>query len=208
MDRVSSRVIGAGMPRVCRLAPYIIAGLLWADLEAQSAQPYSLQVSGLYNAILSGLLTNLQDGWGAEGQFRYTPGTLSVGAGFQSTHHELEDRTEDAWLYGGFIEPRYRIYVGSNVVAAYASGRFSVLKMSFTGKDLSLSSIFMQLNGGGGLLIRLGARVNLDVGASFGFNRMGDGTLTSKVAGTEVPVTSTSGSNAVIRLGLALGLRD
>jgi hypothetical protein len=37
---------------------------------------------------------------------------------------------------------------------------------------------------------------------------MGDGTLTSKLAGTEVPVTSTSGSNAVIRLGLALGLRD
>jgi hypothetical protein len=208
MDRVSSRVIGAGMPRVCRLAPYIVAGLLCADLEAQSAQPYSLQASGLYNAILSGLFTNLQDGWGAEGQFRYTPGALSVGAGFQSTHHELEDRTEDAWLYGGFIEPRYRIHVGSNVVAPYASARFSVLKMSFTGEDLSLSSIFMQLNGGGGLLIRLGARVNLDVGASFGYNRMGDGTLTSKLAGTEVPVTSTSGSNAVIRLGLALGLRD
>jgi hypothetical protein len=182
--------------------------LLWGNLEAQSAQPYSLQASGLYKAILGGLFTNLQDGLGAEGQFRYTPGALSIGAGFQLTHHELENRTDDARLYGGFIEPRYRIYAGSNVVAPYASARLSILKMGFTDDDLSLSSIFMQLNGGGGLLIRLGPRFNLDVGASFGYNRMGGGTLTSKLSGTAVPVTSTSGSNAVFRLGLVIGLRD
>jgi hypothetical protein len=197
------------MTRVCTwLMPCVFIAMLWSDLQAQSAQPYSLQASGLFNAILGGLFTNLQDGWGAEGQFRYTPGALSVGAGFQFTYHELEARTEDASLYGGFIEPRYRIYAGSNVVAPYASARLSILKMGFTGGDLSLSSIFMQLNGGGGLLIRLGSRLNLDLGASFGYNRLGNGTLTSKSGGTAVPVTSTSGSNAVIRLGLAVGLRD
>ena len=197
------------MPRVCAwLRPCVLIATLWGHLEAQSAQPYSLQASGLFNAILGGLFTNLQDGWGAEGQFRYTPGALSVGVGFQFTFHELKDRIEDASLYGGFIEPRYRIYAGSNVVAPYASARLSVLKMGFSGGDLSLSSIFMQLNGGAGLLFRLNSRLNLDLGASFGYNRLGNGTLTSKSDGTALTVPSTSGSNAVIRLGLALGLRD
>lgn len=197
------------MPRVSTwLIPWVVMATCWGDLQAQSAQPYSVQASGLFNAILGGLVTNLQDGWGAEAQFRYTPGALSVGAGFQFTFHDLEDRTEGARLYGGFIEPRYRIYAGSNVVAPYASARLSLLKMSFSGGDLALSSMFMQLNGGGGILIRMSSRLNLDLGASFGYDRSGSGTLTSKSQGTAVPVASTSGSNAVIRLGLAVGLRD
>jgi hypothetical protein len=93
-------------------------------------------------------------------------------------------------------------------VAPYVSGRFSLLKVGFSGGDLSLSSTFIQLNGGGGLLVRLGPRLNLDVGATFGYNRLGHGTLTSKFSGTAIPVESSSGSNVVIRLGLAIGLRD
>ncbi|HEV8453733.1 MAG TPA: hypothetical protein VGQ24_02505 [Gemmatimonadales bacterium] len=190
------------------LVPWIILGTLWGDLEAQSAQPYSLQASGLINGVFGDVFTGLQDGIGGEAQFRYTPGALSVGVGFQFTVHELEGRNEDARLYGGFIEPRYRIHVGSNVVAPYVSARFSVLKVGFSGGDLSLSSSFIQLNGGGGLLTRLGSRLNLDLGATYGYNRLGNGTLTSKSSGTAVPVESSSGSNVVIRLGLAIGLRD
>ena len=78
--------------------------------------------------------------------------------------------------------------------------------MGFTGGDLSLSSSFLQLNGGGGLLIRLGSRINLDVGATYGYNRLGDGTLTSESTGGSVPVESSTGSNVVARLGLAIGL--
>jgi hypothetical protein len=183
-------------------------GALAGDLEAQSAQPYSLQASGIVNGVFGDVFTGLQDGIGGEAQFRYTPGALSVGAGFQFTLHELEGRNEDARLYGGFIEPRYRIHAGSNVVAPYVSARLSVLKVGFSGGDLSLSSAFMQLNGGGGLLTRLGSRLNLDVGATFGYNHLGSGTLISKSSGTALPVESSSGSNVVIRLGLAIGLRD
>lgn len=197
------------MPRVGTwLVGCIVIGPWCADLEAQSAQPYSLQASGLFNGVFGDVFTGLQHGLGAEAQFRYTPGALSVGAGFQFTIHELEGRMENARLYGGFIEPRYRIHVGSNVVAPYVSARLSVLKVGFSEGDLSLSSSFMQLNGGGGLLIRLASRLNLDLGASFGYNRLGSGTLTSRSSGTAVPVESSSGSNVVIRLGLAIGLRD
>lgn len=190
------------------LMAWIATGVLCGDLEAQSAQTFSLQASGLVNALFGNVFTGLQDGIGAEAQLRYTPGAVSVGAGFQFTVHELEDRTEDARLYGGFIEPRYRIHAGSNVVAPYVSARVSVLKVGFSGGDLSLSSTFMQVNGGGGLLTRLGSRLNLDLGATFGYNRLGNGTLTSELSGTAVPVESSSGANIVIRLGLAIGLRD
>jgi hypothetical protein len=190
------------------VVPWFVIGAVCGDLEAQSAQTFSLQASGLVNGVFGDVFTGLQDGIGAEAQFRYTPGALSVGAGFQFTVHELQGRTENARLYGGFIEPRYRIHAGSNVVAPYVSARLSVLKVGFSGGDLSLSSTFMQLNGGGGLLIRLGSRLNLDVGATFGYNRLGNGTLTSKASGTAIPVESSSGSNVVIRVGLAIGLRD
>jgi hypothetical protein len=190
------------------VVPWVLLGALCGNLEAQSAQPFSLQASGLVNGVFGDVFSGLQDGIGAEAQFRYTPGALSVGAGFQFTVHELQGRTENARLYGGFIEPRYRIHAGSNVVAPYVSARLSVLKVGFSGGDLSLSSTFMQLNGGGGLLIRLGSRLNLDVGATFGYNRLGNGTLTSKASGTAIPVESSSGSNVVIRVGLAIGLRD
>jgi hypothetical protein len=195
--------------RACpSLVIWIAIGTLAGNLEAQSAQAFSLQGSALVNGVFGDVFTGLQDGIGGEAQFRYTPGALSVGAGFQFTVHGVEGRMEDVRLYGGFIEPRHRIHVGSNVVAPYVSGRLSVLKVGFSGGDLSLSSTFMQLNGGGGLLVRMSSRLNLDVGATFGYNRLGSGVLTSESSGTAVPVESSSGSNIVIRLGLAIGLRD
>jgi hypothetical protein len=184
----------------------IFAAVLAAPLQAQSAQAFSLQGSGLFVVVLGEVFAGLQHGLGAEAQVRYTPSALSVGAGFQYTTHDVENRSEDIRLYGGFIEPRYRIHAGSNVVAPYVSGRFSVLKVGFSGGELSLSSSYIQVNGGGGLLFRLGSRVNLDVGATYGYNRLGSGTLTDEVTGAMLPIGSSSGSNLVLRSGLVVGL--
>ena len=62
------------------------------------------------------------------------------------------------------------------------------------------------MNGGGGLLYRLGPRFNLDIGATFGYNRLGSGTFSRESTGGSIPVDSDSGSNLVVRLGLAVGL--
>jgi hypothetical protein len=195
------------MRRACQLFTALaMAAPLCGHLEAQSAQAVSLQVSGLYNGVFGSVFNGLQDGVGGEGQIRYTPGALSVGVGFEYTYHGLKFRPEDTKLYGGFVEPRYRIHTGSYVLAPYVSARFSLLKVGFTGGDLSLSSSFIQLNGGGGLLYRLGPRVNLDVGATYGYNRLGAGTLRSKRGGTSTPFPSSSGSNVVVRLGFAIGI--
>jgi hypothetical protein len=194
------------MPLVRLVLLLVLPCALSAPLLAQSAQAVSLQVSGLYNGVFGNAFFGLRDGAGVEAQVRYTPGSLSVGAGFEYTNHGSDVRPENTRLYGGFIEPRYRIHAGSNVVAPYLSARFSLLKVGFSGNDLSLSSNFIQLNGGGGLLFRLNSRVNLDVGATFGFNRLGEGTLRSESGGGSVPVRANSGSNVVLRLGLAIGV--
>jgi hypothetical protein len=190
------------------LAMCVLGATFGSDLEAQSAQPFSLQVSGLVSGVLKDVFVGLKHGIGAEAQLRYTPGALSVGAGFQFTIHELEERTETARFYGGFVEPRYRIHAGSNVVAPYVSARFAVLKIGFSGEDLSLTSTFLELNGGGGILVRLGPRINLDAGATLGYNRLGKGLLKSQVDTEGVRVTPRRGSNLVAHLGLAIGLRD
>jgi hypothetical protein len=175
-------------------------------LPAQSAQAISIQASGLYNGVYGSVFTGLEHGFGAEGQLRYTPGALSIGAGFQYTTHELENRSEDIHLYGGFLEPRYRINTGSNVLAPYLSARLSLLKVGFSGGDLTLTSSFIQVNGGGGVLYRLGPRLNLDLGATFGYNQLGEGTLRSEANQTEAAIESSSGSNLVLRVGFALGI--
>jgi hypothetical protein len=195
------------MPRGVRpLLVLAFAGLLSGALQAQSAHPVSLQGSGLFVVVLGEVFAGLENGLGAEAQVRYTPSALSVGAGFQYTSHDVKNRSENIRLYGGFIEPRYRIHAGSNVVAPYVSGRFSLLKVGFSGGDLSLSSSYIQINGGGGLLFRLGPRINLDVGATYGYDRLGSGTLTDELTGDRQPLGSSSGSNLVLRSGLVIGL--
>jgi hypothetical protein len=187
----------------------LAAAVMPAEVGAQSAQAISLQVSALYNTVDGDVFDNLKNGIGGEAQIRYTPGALSVGAGFQYTEHGNQPQGSfslpDVRLYGGFIEPRYRIHTGSYVLAPYVSARFSVSKAGFEGGEFSLSSTFIQLNGGGGLLYRLGPRFNLDAGATFGWTRRSFGTLKSgdQTLRSDPPA---SGVNLVVRLGLAVGL--
>jgi hypothetical protein len=188
------------------LLPVAAAALAVPELQAQSAQAISIQVSGLYNGVYGDVFDGVRSGYGAEGQIRYTPGALSVGAGFQYTTHDVAVQMEDIRFYGGFLEPRYRIHTGSYVLAPYVSARLSLLKVGFSGGDLTLNSSFIQVNGGGGILYRLGPRLNLDLGATFGYDRLGSGTLRRKSTGGEEPIESSSGANLVVRLGFALGL--
>jgi hypothetical protein len=187
-----------------------VAALTGSRLYAQSAQAISLQVSGIYNGLAGDVFDNLnKNGIGGEAQIRYTPGALSLGVGVQYTVHALEGGfNEDAQLLGAFFEPRYRIYTGSNVLAPYVSARFAWLDMGFSGDDLSVTSNFIQLNAGGGLLYRLGPRFNLDLGATFGYNRLGPGTFESTEEGGafEQEFEASTGTNVVVRLGLAVGL--
>lgn len=179
------------------------------EAAAQSAQRISLQVSGLYASLFGEDYEGIGNGFGGEAQLRFTPGALSIGVGGQYTRHGIDDFDGNASFLGGFIEPRFVIATGSNNFAPYVSTRFSFLRQS-----LDVSSEFnacsgsnngVTANAGGGVLVRLSSRMNLDAGATYGYTWFGSGTFTCD-SGDEGELSSGSGSNVVVRLGLAIGL--
>lgn len=174
--------------------------------SAQSAQAFSVQVSGLYAGLFGNANATLKSGFGAEAQLRYTPGAVSIGGGFQWTHHNTTTAGVPLKLYGVFIEPRYVIPTRSNTVAPYVSSRISVLKQDISDAQFRVKASGFTGNLGGGFLFRAGSRMNVDVGASFGYTHFGDRTLTDKVNGTETTGPGGNGSNVVGRVGLAFGI--
>jgi opacity protein-like surface antigen len=187
-------------------------------VPAQSAQRWSLQASGLHVGVYGDAYEGLEAGAGGELQIRLTPGVWSFGIGGQASSHGTVDMgfgDQKVSLTGVFIEPRRVIDVGSSRVAPYVSARLAYLKQSvdFTitnGVDavsVDAEASGTQINGGGGLLVRLSPRVNLDVGATYGLIRFGDVSVdVPGVGSTVVDGSSGNGQNLVIRLGLAIGL--
>jgi hypothetical protein len=174
--------------------------------RAQSAQALSIQVSGLYAGLFGNAYAFLKDGFGAEAQLRYTPSRLSIGGGLQWTRHSTQITSVPMSLFGIFIEPRYVIPVNSSSMAPYLSLRMSVLKQRISDDRYSGSSSGLTGNVGAGLLFRLGSRVNLDAGASFGYTTFGDLTITDNSDGSTSSGPGGSGSNLVGRLGFAFGI--
>lgn len=184
----------------------LVACLAFGDMAAQSAQRFSIQGSGLYAQLFGSAYDGLHRGYGVEVQARFTPSAWSFGGGIQYTRHPITGLNENVKLYGGFFEPRYVIILRSNTFAPYVSARFSVLKQDLTVGDVSGSATGVTLNGGGGVLLRLSSRINLDVGSTYGYTKFGDFVVRNHSNGLRFTGPSGSGSNLVVRVGLAVGL--
>jgi len=182
---------------------------------AQSAQRWSVQLSGIAVGVFGDAYQGLANGYGGELQVRLTPSLWSYGVGIQSSIHDLSEIAgQTVSLNGLFFEPRRVFDVGSAKYAPYLSARFSYLEQS---ADLTLqtggagqsilSANGFQGNVGGGMLVKLTPRVNLDIGLTLGAIRFGDATLTvdGQSAGSFTG-TSGTGQNAVVRAGFAIGL--
>jgi hypothetical protein len=184
--------------------------------QAQTAQRISIQGSGLFTGLFGDAFDQIKDGVGGEVQLRFTPGAWSIGGGVQYTMHNMSDSVTAAFLkaklLGFFIEPRYVIDAGSERFAPYLSARFAystmTLELSQQAKDFGIElgkPSGPTINGGGGVLIRLNGRANIDVGATYGYTKFktvsatipGEGTFDAKFG---------SGKNLVVRLGLAVGI--
>jgi hypothetical protein len=181
-------------------------------LQGQSAQRWSIQASAIGVSAQGEAYEGLSAGAGIEAQIRLTPSIWSFGAGFQFSMHtvDLGGTAEDVTLTGLFIEPRRIIDLGKNY-APYLSARLSFLQQAIevpvTGGTVSASASGAQVNGGGGVLFRMSPRVNLDLGATYGLINFGDVELSATGLGTTtIEGTSGSGSNLVLRVGLAIGL--
>lgn len=161
-----------------------------ARAGAQSAQAISLQVSGLYINFGGSAYSDMSSGAGGEAQVRYTSGAMSLGIGYQYTRHTMQGEDGHMSNSGAFIEPRYVFAASSPTLAPYLSARLGLLRMKGIMPEDSNGG---NVNFGGGILARLTSRANLDFGATYGYTRFSGG-----IAG--------SGSDLVLRAGLALGL--
>ena len=178
--------------------------LMTSGVSAQSAQLISVQGSALYESVQGDafqwrLDESLPAGYGGEVQLRFTPGTLSWGGGLQGTTHSWTDQG-DKWnlrMIGIFLEPRYTL-PGTASLYPYLSARLALttLKLKIAGEEIGDAS-GQTVNGGGGVLVRLTPRMNLDVGATFGYTKFGD---------FDATIQTGSGTNLIARVGLAIGL--
>lgn len=170
-------------------------------MSAQTAQLFSLQVSGLGAYPLGGGLEVVTLGLGWEAQVRWNPGAFSVGAGIERTVHEVSGAAgREVVLAGGFLEPRYVVDIGLSRVVAYLSGRAAISQVKVHLGSRERTATGYTLNGGGGVLSRLGERLNLDVGVTVGFKDLGSVFLPIG------PTKLGTGANVVGRVGLAVGI--
>ena len=176
-----------------------LAALVPQLAGAQSAQRFSLQVSGLGMYPFGGEMANVDVGAGWEAQLRINPSAFSLGAGAEQTFHKRLTG-EDVVLFGGFLEPRYVLDIGSDSAVLYLSGRAALSQITYKLAAVEYTGTGYTLNGGGGVLIRLSARVNLDLGATLGYKVLGEVERGSTV------IDLGTGANAVGRVGLAIGL--
>jgi hypothetical protein len=185
-----------------RLSAILLAtSFVPAGLTAQSAQMVSLQFSGLGALPFGGGLDNVSEGFGWEAQLRVNPSAFSIGAGVEQTFHEIVGFSQrDVTLFGGFLEPRYVIDFGSDNAVLYISSRLALSQIKFQEGTFESTGTGYTLNGGGGFLIRLSDRANLDLGASIGYKDLG---VVDLPTGT---FDLGTGANLVGRIGLAIGL--
>ncbi|MDQ3996438.1 MAG: hypothetical protein M3303_05420 [Gemmatimonadota bacterium] len=189
--------------------------------RGQTAQPISVQLSGLYEGLAGDAFDDVRPGAGFEAQLRYTRGAWSVGLGYQTTRHRyrycaLPAATTCLAVISGqfsgagvFFEPRYVLDAGSDVFAPYLSGRFSLVRQRADGDpDYEFSVSGSSANAGGGLLVRMSPRVNFDAGGTVGYTRFSSFRSVDRRTGAVLTGVEggTSGSNFVLRVGVAIGI--
>jgi hypothetical protein len=203
--RVSGqRTLEGTMTYTCR-AQFAALGLCLlsaTSAAAQSAQPYSVQVSGLAGAIT--FRDTLQPGAGSEVQLRFNRvlasdgGVLSIGIGGQYTHHPFA-AGQSFNVTGVFLEPRYAFVVSSERFFPYVSVRFGALRQSSNVVDGSSGYAF---GAGGGIGYALSRRVNLDIGAAALVQKFGRATIID----TGRPYTFSTVPGYALKCGLSFGL--
>ncbi len=165
--------------------------------RAQSQQRWSVQVSGALvfpTASESDFENSTRLGW--EAQVRYTFSRFSLGGGYQrSTVYQFSAGEFSAAVSVGFLEPRYVALVGSRA-AVYVAGRIGVSQLVCNpAEDCTDQGAHFAVGGGGGVLVRMGTRVAIDIGSQY-FSTQYD------IAGGQ---TRTAGY-VLARLGLSVGL--
>jgi hypothetical protein len=210
------------MKRACLLLTLALATSP-RPLVAQTADPYSVQVSGLFTQLGGSAYSGLDPGGGFEVQMRCRVNACTnlwgiiapakeiggsawtIGLGYQLTYHQLSSVQGSELLNGAFVEPRYALDVGNDVFFPYLSARASWLRQSLSSGTVTGSADGTTIGLGGGVLVNLNYNVLMDVGATAGYAWFGDYGLTDSRTGGARTGPAGAGYNLVLRLGFAMG---
>lgn len=156
---------------------------------------------GALRRALGGCLRRARGGLGLEAQARHNfPNYWSVGGGLQYSRHNFSENLtldQPLSLVGAFIEPRRVIPTSSSKVAPYASGRLAILRQGTEVLGNNVSATGVQLNVGGGVLVAMNPKTNLDLGLTLGRVQFGE---------YSTGVDAGSGTNIVLRVGISRGV--
>jgi opacity protein-like surface antigen len=194
------------MRRSCLLLTVLFV-LTTTSTVAQTAQRFSIQGS-ILGASFQGDENfegvDFEFGPGVEAQLRYNPSAFSIGAGFQFTTHDVtvegaEEVDVSIDFSGLFVEPRYVIYVGSDRAAPYVAARLMRLVATLAVPEANFEEDFdaWGYNVGGGVLIRLTEKMNLDAGITAGGVTF---------VYDDPNIENENGTSVVLRVGVAFGI--
>lgn len=173
---------------------------------ALPAQGFSIGGSLAYATLDGSDYNGIDAGLGFDAQVRYQlSNAFSIGGGFQYTSHGVEGPTEDFAFHvrGFFADARYAFSPASiPKVIPYLGARFAGTHWTASVAGSEGSANGTAIGPVGGLLIRVGTAMQLDVGVAYLALHFGD----SKTDGVTQPNSSTSGSTLAMRFGFLVGL--
>jgi hypothetical protein len=173
-----------------------------ANAAAQSAQRFSLHASVLRISFSGDGYAGTGAGLGFEIQGRYRLPFMSVGLGFQLTRHQYYGASDDSQLTGLFVDPRYVLPVRSDRFGPYLGLRFAALRQKVDFGDVTMATSGYAFGPGGGVLVRLNRKLNLDFGFTYNYASFGTGEVNgTPIAGSDIG----SGSSLVARAGMSYG---
>ncbi len=182
------------------------AALLAVGVGAVAAPPAaaqaSLGIAGLYASLGGSDFDGIGSGIGGEASVWFPAGTsFMIGGGAHYTSHGIDGIDENLSVLAIFVEPRYRFQTGGKV-KPYIAGRAAWARNSASSGGVDISATGFYFGGGGGLMVPVGAKLDLDFEVLFNSVSFGD----VDVDGTSQSGTDASGTALVARVGLLFRL--
>ena len=183
----------------------VLAGLgvllaLAARAEAQTTNPFGVEVAGIYATLSGDDFEGTDAGVGFDAQLRYTKSSqFSFGGGIQRTSHGIDGFDNNIAVLGFFVEPRMELKMsGTSNLSPFLAFRAAYLRESLDEGGSDLTSTGYSFGFGGGLNMAATPAMSLTGTVTYNIVNFGE----VEVDGDAIPDSDASGSSLAVRFGV------
>jgi len=182
------------------LACLTVVFALASRVEAQAANPWGVEVAGIYATLSGDDFEGTDAGMGFDAQLRYTrSSTFSLGGGLQRTSHGIDGFDNSISVLGFFVEPRMDLKMsGSSSLSPFLAFRAAYLKESLDEDGSDLSATGYSFGFGGGL--SMAASPSMSLTGTITYNIVNFGEV--EVDGESIDDSDAGGSSLALRFGV------